>query len=180
MRNKFEISLDLPEGVECSVEGKMVKLKKGDVESRKEVSIPRTSVESKGGKITLKCEKANKKDISYIKTNYTHLKNMLKGLDEKYIYEMEICHVHFPMNVKTEGNKVIINNFLGEKINREAKINEGVEVEIKGNVVTVSGNNIEKTGQTAANIEKASRVPNKDRRVFQDGIFITSKPGGKI
>ena len=84
------------------------------------------------------------------------------------------------MTVKVEGNKINISNFLGEKIDRTAKIVPGVNVEIKGSKITVSGPDIEKTGQTAANIENAARVPKKDKRIFQDGIFMTSKPGGAI
>jgi len=34
----------------------------------------------------------------------------------------------------------------------------------------------EKTGQTVANIERAGKIVGRDRRVFQDGIYITEKP----
>jgi len=53
-------------------------------------------------------------------------------------------------------------------------------VEIKGNQITISSNNVERAGQTAANIEKATKISKKDRRVFQDGCFITEKPKGAI
>jgi len=33
----------------------------------------------------------------------------------------------------------------------------------------------EKVGQSAANIETASKVRNKDKRIFQDGIWIIEK-----
>jgi large subunit ribosomal protein L6 len=41
--------------------------------------------------------------------------------------------------------------------------------------VTVSGSDREKVGQTAANIEMACKIKKRDRRVFQDGIYIVSK-----
>jgi large subunit ribosomal protein L6 len=41
--------------------------------------------------------------------------------------------------------------------------------------VTVSGTDKELVGQTAANIEKCATVKNRDRRVFQDGIYLINK-----
>ena len=90
------------------------------------------------------------------------------------------CNVHFPMNVKAEKGKLIVKSFLGETTDRIAKILEGVKVEVKGNQVVVSGFNKETAGQTAANIEKATRLTGRDRRIFQDGIFITEKCGRVI
>ena len=180
MRKKFETSVKIPEGVECQYENGVLKFKKGEVSLSRKISIPRTEVKIAGNKVNFICEKANKKDVAIIKTNFSHLNNLLKGLDEEFVYKMEICNVHFPMTVKVNGNKVIVSNFLGEKINREANILEGVEVQIKGNQITVSSRDKELAGQTSSNIEKATRVPKKDRRVFQDGIFLVSKAGKEI
>jgi large subunit ribosomal protein L6 len=180
MRNKYNLEIEIPEGVNCEIVDKTMTCKKDGIELKKSISIPRTKIEIKEKKIIFNCIRANKKDISIIKTNASHIKNLLKGVEEKFVYELEICHVHFPMTVKVQGDEVVISNFLGEKINRVAKILEGVEVEIKGNKVTVSSRDIQKAGQTAANLEKSSKVPDKDRRIFQDGIFMTSKPGGAI
>ena len=49
-----------------------------------------------------------------------------------------------------------------------------VMVEKKVHVV-ITGVDREKVGQTAAIIERACRVTGRDRRVFQDGIYIVSK-----
>jgi len=79
--------------------------------------------------------------------------------------------MHFPFKVEISGNEITINNFLGEKIPRKAKIVDGCKVEIKGDEISVSGINKESVGLTAARLEIATKVKNRDRRVFQDGIF---------
>ena len=83
------------------------------------------------------------------------------------------------MNISIANNTLIIKNFLGEKIPREAKILPGVEVKIDGDLIKLKGIDIEATGQTASNIEQACRITNKDRRVFMDGIWMTNKAKAK-
>jgi large subunit ribosomal protein L6 len=180
MKNKYEISASIPEGVSCSYSEKLFKCGKGSVALERKIDIPGTEIKIEDGKVKFVCQKANKKDIAKIKTNLAHVKNLFKGMIEKFTYTLEICHVHFPMTVKVEGKKIMITNFLGEKKSREAPIVEGVNVEVKGNQVIVSSHDLEKAGRTATNIEKATRIARRDRRVFQDGIFVTAKPGGAI
>ena len=48
---------------------------------------------------------------------------------------------------------------------------------IKGDIIIVEGIDKELAGQTAARIEQSTRITNKDRRVFQDGCYITDKAG---
>ena len=60
-----------------------------------------------------------------------------------------------------------------EKNSQEgAKIVPGVKVEAKGDLVTITGADIESVGQTCTNIELAVRITNRDRRVFQDGVWL--------
>ena len=73
------------------------------------------------------------------------------------------------------GSEVQISNFLGEKRPRRAKIVGSTQVEIKGDVLLVNGPDIEAVGQTAANVEQATKIKNYDPRVFQDGIYIVEK-----
>jgi len=180
MKKEYRLKATIPEGIECDfVEGVFI-CKKEDLVLERKFSAKNLEIDIHENVLEFFCKKANKKDRSIVKTYFAHIQNMFKGLNEEFIYELEICHVHFPMTAKVDSNQVVISNFLGEKINRVAKILGGVTVEIKGPKVTVSGRDLEKTGQTAANIEKATIVPEKDRRVFQDGIFIVKKPGGLI
>ena len=180
MRRKYVLEIKIPQGTKCSFENGVLKCERNGSNLERKISILGTEVKVDSEKITLVCDKANKKNIAMIGAFVAHIKNMLKGLEKEFEYKLEICNVHFPMTVKVEGDKVVVSNFLGEKINRHAKIISDVKVEVKGKEVSVTGKNIEKVGQTAANIERSAIVPDKDRRVFQDGIFITEKPGGKI
>ena len=84
------------------------------------------------------------------------------------------------MNVSIEKGNIVVKNFLGEKVARTARILEGSEVKINGDEITITSANKETAGQTASNIEQCTRVTNKDRRVFQDGIYITQKGGKSV
>ena len=84
------------------------------------------------------------------------------------------------MNVKIQGDKFVIDNFLGEKYPRKAKILKNVTVEVKGQDVTLKGIDKELVSQTAANIEQITKITKRDLRVFQDGIYITEKDGKPI
>jgi large subunit ribosomal protein L6 len=48
-------------------------------------------------------------------------------------------------------------------------------VKVEGNEVIITGPDIEEVSQTAANIEQATMIADRDPRVFQDGIYITVK-----
>ena len=177
MKKKFTTQIEVPQDVTCILEGQTIICSKGQVSVSKKIGIPEVVFKVSDGKVVISCAKVNKKKVAAIKANVAHIYNLFKGLGESFDYTMEICNVHFPMTVKIDGNKLIINNFLGEKRSRVAEIVEGVKLDVKGNKITLSSSSLEKAGQTAANIEKATKVSKRDRRIFQDGIFITSKPG---
>ena len=106
-----------------------------------------------------------------------HIKNMIKGVSEGFVYTLKICSSHFPMSVSVSGNKLEVKNYLGEKVPRVLNLVENVKVTINGEEVVVESSDKELAGQTAANIELLTRRSGFDRRVFQDGIYITEKAG---
>jgi large subunit ribosomal protein L6 len=178
MRAKLEEKIQVPSGVSVQVEGSVINVSKGSVKLSREISSPRLNAEAKGTELIITCESGNKIEYKKIKSLVSHLKNLIAGLENKYEYHLESCNVHFPMTLKVDKSKFVINNFLGEKQPRFADIVEGANVEVKGQKITVTSHDKEAAGQTAANIEKATKIRNRDRRIFQDGIYIISRPAG--
>ncbi len=172
--------VEIPNGVEISVEGRKVIVKgsKGTIE--KNFSNPvfnglvKFGVENGSFYVESITDRRDVKALTG--TIESHVKNMIKGVTEGYTCIMKIHYLHFPINVAVKGNEVHIKNFLGEKGDRIAKIVNGMKVNVGKDEITITGINKEDVGQTAANIEQICYVKNKDRRVFQDGIFIYKKP----
>ena len=81
------------------------------------------------------------------------------------------------MNLKVvDQAELVVNNYFGEKIPRRAVFVGDVEVRVENKTeVVVSGYDKESVGQTAANIERCCSVKKRDRRVFQDGIYLVAK-----
>jgi large subunit ribosomal protein L6 len=176
MKKDMEEIIEIPEGIEVSIEPKRIGLKKGQEGVYREYFG--FKINKEGNLLKLGAKKATKKEKKLIKTIKAHIKNIIRGFDKKFSYKLKICSVHFPMSVAVDKTKkeVLIKNFLGEVKPRIAKILDGVDVKVDKDVITVESYETEAAGQTSANIERAVRINNRDRRVFQDGIFITDKP----
>ena len=167
--------VEIPEGVNVEVKEGIVIVEGPKGKLERNLYHPKIAIEKVDNKIVVKCEFARRKEKALVGTFAAHIKNMIKGVTEGFVYKMKIVYSHFPMKVSVKGNEVIIENFLGEKSSRKAKIFGNVKVSIKGDEVTIEGINREEVGQTAANIEFATKVRDRDIRIFQDGIYIVSK-----
>lgn len=178
--NNFEIKTVIPENVQASLDDNILKIKgpKGEVE--KKLHNPLVKVEIKDKEIILLTQKQTKKEKRVINTFKAHINNLIKGVNESYIYKLKVCSSHFPMTVTVDKDKLTIKNFMGEKVPRKAKILSKTTVKLEGEVVTVESSNKELAGQTAANIEKSCRRSGFDKRVFADGIWLFHKAGKDI
>ena len=168
----------LPEGFSAAVGGCTVAIKgpKGEAVERFNERI--ISVRHDGNRLLLEGKKHGKKTNAVLTTTATHIENAIAGFSGDFVYNLSIVYSHFPINTSVKGDIVEIKNFIGEKNPRIARIIKGAAVEIKGKEIVVRSGNKYAAGQTAANLEQATRVRKKDRRVFQDGIFIVEKPTG--
>ena len=167
--------IQIPENVQVKIEGDRVAVKGSQGELVRVFSHPGVKIEVESGKILVRPAKSKKENIALTGTYTSHIRNMVKGVNEKFTYQMKTVYAHFPVKMGVKGDKVVISNFLGERSDRSAKILSGVEVKISKDETTISGMDIEKVGQTCANIEKATKVKKKDKRVFQDGTYLVRR-----
>ena len=129
-----------------------------------------------GSGLIVRVDLPRRKQRALAGTWNAHLNNMVKGVTDGFTYSLKAVYSHFPMTLAVKGNTFVVNNYFGEKVPRNAKILSGVEVKVSNKTeVTISGMDKELVGQTAANIEKCASVKNRDRRVFQDGIYLINK-----
>lgn len=165
--------IELPEGVKAEKKDGMLVVSAGDKQLRRALPKRKLDVKVSGNKIELA---ADRKDRALIGTFTSHFKNMISGVQKPFVYELKICSTHFPMSVKAQGSDVVVENYIGGRAPKKVKMPEKVEVSIKGDAIKVSSPDIERAGMAASRLEQSTRLTNKDRRIFQDGIFITKKP----
>lgn len=118
-----------------------------------------------------------RKVAAMVNTVAAHIENMILGVTHGFKYIMKIVYAHFPITVRIDMDKklVRIENFIGERAPRYARIFGDVSVTVKGDDVIIEGNNIEEVAQTSANIQARTKIRDKDPRVFMDGIFVYRK-----
>jgi large subunit ribosomal protein L6 len=168
--------VEVPQGVTVTVTGATLTAKGQKGQIARDFRFPGIAVKVDGGKVIVETGKDDRQTKATVGTYASHINNMVTGVSRGYEYHMKIVYAHFPIQVKVEGkDKVSIGNFLGERKARHASIVGDTKVAIQGAEVVLTGANKEHVGQTAANIEQACKIRKRDPRVFQDGIYITTK-----
>lgn len=169
--------VELPEGVSVSVsDDSTVTVSGPNGELTRRLYHPQIQISVEDGNAIVEADLVRRKVAALVGTYAGHLKNMVHGAAEDYEAQLKIVSSHFPIKAKVDGDTVVIDNFLGEKAPRLATILGDCTVQVKGDTVTVTGRNKEHVGQTAVNVESATRIRGYDQRVFQDGIYIVQKP----
>lgn len=171
----MEREVEVPEKVQLSIDDGKITVKGPKGTLTRNFDLRRIKVVRNGKKIVVRCEYPRIKDKAMVGTIESHILNMMHGVIDGYEYKMKIVYSHFPIKATVKGDIVMIENFLGERHPRKTRVVGDTKVAIKGDEVTLTGINIEDVGQTAANIEIATKIRRLDPRVFQDGIYITHK-----
>jgi large subunit ribosomal protein L6 len=166
----------VPEKVNVEIVGNnaIVSGPKGQVEKRLE-TMAEIKIEKQGNKIIVSSEQEKRKVKALVGTIAAHIRNLIEGVTKGFTYKLKIVFSHFPIQIKVEKDKVLLLNFLGERTPRIAKIIGNTEVKVEGQDITVSGIYLEDVGQTASNLELATRRTGYDKKIFQDGCYICSR-----
>ena len=167
--------ISIPQGAGFHEEKGIITISGAKGSASKKLLDKRIEIKKEGDFIVIKSLRVNKNGKRSVGTAASIIRNLVEGVTNGYEYQLKICSGHFPMNVSVAGKEVTIKNFLGEKSPRKCVVKGNVELQLNKEIITVKGLNKEEVGQAAADIEQATRITNRDRRIFQDGIYIVKK-----
>ena len=175
-----ERTLDIPQGVQLSVDGRLVKVSgpKGVLEE--DFSHLPVHFAIEGTTLRVYSSWARKREVALVGTALAHVRNMIRGVVKGYTYKLKVVYAHFPVTIKVHEKEknLTIENFTGEKTPRVIRIVGSARVKVVGDEVHVQGSRLGDVSQTAANIQTGTRIIDKDQRVFLDGVYIFEKSEG--
>ena len=167
--------VNIPGGVKASLDGMHLRVTGPKGQLSRNVRFPQVTVTCDGNEVIIATESRRKEITAMVGTLEAHTKNMFRGVTEGFEYRMKVVYSHFPIQLKLQGNKLEIANFLGEKKARHARIEQGVTAKVGNDEVVLTGIDRELVGTSAANIEHATHIRDRDPRVFQDGIYMVQR-----
>lgn len=170
----------IPEGVKINVNGKVVEVMGPLGKLVKDFSENPVSIEVLDDRVMVYALWPRRREKAHVGTVAAHIRNMIRGVTKGFTYKLKIVYAHFPISVKVSGDTVYIENFMGERVPRTAKIIGDTKVFVKGDDVIVQGIDLEAVSQTAANIEQATKIKERDPRRFLDGIYVYKKMEGMV
>ena len=175
-----ERKLAIPENVQIDIQGRRIKTTgpKGTVEE--DFGHLPVQFTLEGQTLRVYALWARKREVALVGTALAHVRNMVRGVTSGFTYKLKIVYAHFPVTVKVneKEKKLTIDNFTGEKTARVVKIVGSAKVKLASDEIHVQGIDLNDVSQTAANIQYATKIPDKDQRVFLDGIYIFEKKEG--
>ncbi|MFW9848130.1 MAG: 50S ribosomal protein L6 [Candidatus Thorarchaeota archaeon] len=175
----YEKRFEIPSDCQVTVEDKTITVSGAKGTLSRAFPEPQVQIKMEGNEVVASTEISRKKTRALVGTVLAHTRNMCVGVQHGYEYTLKIVYSHFPMTVEVKGDIVVIKNFIGERGTRSARLIGDVEVKTTEDEVIISGIDIEHVSQSAANIQLATKIRDKDRRIFLDGIYVIKKRKGE-
>jgi len=175
-KKEYNSTIEIQEGTKISLKDNLLIVSGPKGESSRAFAHPKVIISINNKEINLKTVgNVSKREKKILNTFTAHIKNMVGGVSKTYNYKLKVCSGHFPMSLSMDKENILIKNFLGEKIPRKVKLINNVNVNIDGDIISISSVDKELAGRMSSSIEQATRITNKDRRRFMDGIWIIEK-----
>jgi large subunit ribosomal protein L6 len=174
----YHQTIEIHSECQVSVDDKTITVKGPKGTLTRSFPETQTSIKIEGNQVYVGTDISRKRARALVGTVIAHLRNMMLGVRLGYEYEMKIVYSHFPITVELKDKTMIIKNFIGERGVRKARVVGDVQIRTTEDEIFISGIDIEHVSQSAANIQQACKIRDKDRRVFMDGIYVIRKTKG--
>ncbi len=162
VREEVEIPNNV--SVEYQCDGRLIVKVKGPLgEIVKDFGSVPILISKDNGKLILETFFARKFERALIGTIAARIRNMIKGVTKGWRYKLKIVYSHFPIMVKVQGDKLVIENFLGRKDKIILQIPKGLKVQVTKDDIIVEGIDRDLVSQFAANIEEATTLRGDER-----------------
>jgi large subunit ribosomal protein L6 len=165
----------IPEGVQVEVSGPVVKTTGPLGTMSKDFSKTRVKITKGEAKLEVSTDLKGRRGKAMVGAIVKRLSNMMRGVKVHYIVDMKLVFSHFPPTIEAQGAVFSVKNFMGERTPRKVAIPPGVQVEVKGQDITVTSVDIESATQFAGSVETTTKTIGKDQRIYLDGIYVQSK-----
>lgn len=165
----------IPDNTDVSVVDGVVSVK-GPLGTLSKKLHSAVSVEVAGKEVKVVPVNTSKLSRSLWGTFASHIRNMIRGVNEKFKKQLEVQGVGYKVEMQGQDLKLSV-GFSHPVI---MKIPEDVEVAVEKNVIIVSGTSSESVGQFAANIRAVKKPePYKGKGIRYSGEYVREKQGKK-
>ncbi len=170
--------VEIPEKVTAKFENNILEVSGPQGIVNKDFEKIPISLTINGKKIIIKPWGKRRKDLAITNTSRSIIRNMITGVLDGYTYKLKVVFAHFPISIKIKGKQISIENFFGERLPRVTDIIGDCKLSVEDEDLVIKGPSLEDVSQTAANVELGTRIKDKDKRVFLDGLYVYSKEKG--
>lgn len=175
MSRKAKYPVKIADGVTVTATGETLSVK-GPLG---EVSRPLhalVTVQVADGSVKVDAKNTTKLSRALAGTTAAHIKNMIKGVKEKYVKKLELQGIGYRVEMQGKNLKLLV-GFSHPVI---VPVPAGVEVSVEKNVITISGIDKEVVGQFAANVRAVKKPePYKGKGLRYEGEYVRQKQGKK-
>jgi len=148
-----KLPVEIPSGVQVTVNNRLITVKGKDATLTFE-HRPEVAVKVEDNQVVVTRDKDTKAARAFHGTTRSIVQNMITGVTEGFKKELEVNGVGY--SARLQGKKLVL--MLGYADAREVEIPMGVNVDVQGNKVTVTGADKQAVGQFAA-AARAHRKP---------------------